>query len=68
MAEKLLKITNRHSFMGRTGDVTGIGYSAGIALYPDDGTTVEEIIGRADEAMYAAKREGKNRVKIWGEA
>ncbi len=67
MARKLLRITNSHSFMGRDGDVTGIGYSAGIAVYPDDGTTVEEMIGRADEAMYMAKKEGKNRVKIWGE-
>jgi len=34
--------------------------SAGIALYPDDGDTTEEIFKNADNAMYAAKRAGKN--------
>lgn len=30
--------------------------SVGIALYPGDGDTAEALIGRADEAMYRAKR------------
>jgi diguanylate cyclase (GGDEF)-like protein len=34
--------------------------SAGIALYPVDGDTTEEIFKNADNAMYAAKKAGKN--------
>jgi PAS domain S-box-containing protein len=34
--------------------------SAGVALYPGDAATAEELIGRADTAMYTAKRAGKN--------
>lgn len=34
--------------------------SVGIALYPNDGDTVEEICKNADNAMYAAKKAGKN--------
>ena len=34
--------------------------SIGISLYPDDGTTAEELIRTADQAMYQVKREGKN--------
>jgi len=34
--------------------------SAGIAIYPDDGDTAEEIFKNADSAMYAAKKAGKN--------
>lgn len=34
--------------------------SAGIAVYPDDGDTNEEISKNADNAMYAAKEAGKN--------
>lgn len=32
--------------------------SIGISIFPKDGTTAEELIGRADEAMYVAKRTG----------
>ncbi len=34
--------------------------SVGIAHYPADGATAEEIFKNADNAMYAAKRAGKN--------
>lgn len=35
--------------------------SVGIALYPDDAGTVEGLLSKADEALYEAKRNGKNR-------
>jgi len=35
--------------------------SLGIALFPRDGDTAEALLRRADEAMYAAKRQGGNR-------
>lgn len=35
--------------------------SVGIAIYPDDGIDTKELIRKADHAMYAAKRSGKNR-------
>src|SRR4051812_27895307 len=34
--------------------------SAGIASWPEDGTTLEQIEGKADGALYWAKRNGKN--------
>ncbi|MEO8361712.1 MAG: GGDEF domain-containing protein [Vicinamibacteria bacterium] len=32
--------------------------SVGISVYPDHGEEVDQLIGRADRAMYAAKRQG----------
>ena len=34
--------------------------SIGIALYPEDGRTLEELYARADMLLYQAKRKGKN--------
>jgi diguanylate cyclase (GGDEF)-like protein/hemerythrin-like metal-binding protein/PAS domain S-box-containing protein len=38
-----------------------ISASIGIALYPQDQGTPEQLLKHADEAMFAAKREGKSR-------
>ncbi len=38
----------------------GISASIGISLYPENGTTAEELIRTADKAMYRVKRAGKN--------
>lgn len=41
--------------------------SAGLAGYPEDGEDVRTIMAKADEAMYASKRGGKNRLTITGD-
>jgi len=40
--------------------------SAGIAVYPLEGSTIEEVVHKADQAMYRAKSEGRNRVVAGG--
>jgi diguanylate cyclase (GGDEF)-like protein len=42
--------------------------SGGLASFPRDGTTVEELLKRADQALLEAKRSGKNRIYLVGEA
>ena len=39
--------------------------SAGIALYPDDGQTISELLRKADAAMYRAKEEGRNTFRFF---
>ncbi len=38
--------------------------SAGVASLGEDGTNVQQLIAKADEAVYAAKREGRNAVRL----
>ena len=41
-----------------------IGASAGISIFPADAADAEDIIRRADQALYAAKANGKNQLKL----
>jgi len=45
-----------------TGSVT---LSIGIAISPSDATTVEELIEKADQMLYRAKNEGKDRICVY---
>jgi diguanylate cyclase (GGDEF)-like protein len=50
-------------------DGTGVlTISGGLASYPYDGETVEQLFEKADEALLEAKRSGKNRVYLVGSA
>ena len=40
------------------------GISMGVAMYPSDATTPEDLISFADHAMYAAKRSGKSQWRL----
>ena len=42
-----------------------IGVSAGIALSPEAGTTVDDLLTNSDAAMYLAKAAGKGRVAVY---
>lgn len=39
-------------------------FSAGVAELKDDATTLDEVIARADQALYAAKQAGRNRLVV----
>jgi len=54
------------AFQGRPVDGHDIAMtiSAGLATFPDDGLHADELLARADEALYGAKHAGRNRVCV----
>ena len=42
-----------------------VGASMGIAIYPQDGATADELLKNADLAMYKAKKSGKNNFEFF---
>jgi diguanylate cyclase (GGDEF)-like protein len=46
-------------------ELPGVTVSCGVATYPEDAESLRLLTKRADDAMYAAKRAGRNRVRTW---
>ncbi|MFQ6000665.1 MAG: diguanylate cyclase [Anaerolineae bacterium] len=62
MAERMRKSVETTSFSGNGVVDLGLTISAGIAIFPDDALDLSDLIRKADQAAYLAKRTGKNRV------
>lgn len=61
-AEDIRTRIQNNRFLGNQFEVT---VSMGVASYPDDGQTVQELIERADQALYVAKESGRNNSQRW---
>jgi len=66
LGEKLRAAIEAATFPGAHSQPLGrVTISAGIASYPDDGATDNEVLEKADGALYQAKNTGRNRVVMW---
>jgi diguanylate cyclase (GGDEF)-like protein len=62
--EILLEDLKAHEFTTDDGVVFHVSFSAGVAELPTDGNDVETLIRAADEALYAAKAQGRARIAV----
>lgn len=62
MAESLRKAIKTHEWQPLLGN-SSVTVSVGIAAFPENGTTAEDIMLNVDGNMYQAKAEGRNQVK-----
>ncbi len=66
LADRLLASLSESIAVGNT--TVSISTSIGVAIYPKDGTTVEDLLRNADTAMYRAKADGKATCRFFEEA
>ncbi|MCK5269196.1 MAG: diguanylate cyclase [Sedimentisphaerales bacterium] len=74
-SEMVMFLSNRFRRLMMTNEFPGLGpeargvltISGGLAGFPWDGRTVEELLAAADEALLHAKRSGKNRIYLVGQ-
>lgn len=58
IATRLLEVIKQPLLFGNK--VLEVGGSLGIAIYPDNGTSLEDLLQAADAAMYQIKKNGRN--------
>lgn len=68
IAERIRKAVQEHKFYLFDGQIIHITVSIGVAVYPDSVTDIEQLVEKADEALYEAKRTGRNKVVLSGES
>jgi PleD family two-component response regulator len=70
IAKRLVKELEKAELSGFSGlgpEGRGVlAISGGLASFPRDGSTIQELFQRADEALLEAKRSGKNRIYLVG--
>jgi diguanylate cyclase (GGDEF)-like protein len=70
VAERLRRLVAELAVPVHTPDgnltISGLSVSVGGAAMPADGTTLEQVLKAADASLYAAKRSGRNLVRIAG--
>jgi len=67
LCERLRTLVEQTPFDGEQNLPTGkLTISSGIAQYPQDTATSEDLIKKADQALYTAKEVGKNSVQLYG--
>ncbi len=66
IAERIRRAVETAKFEGGKGEpFVKRTISAGVATYPTDATNEIELIDRADQALYVAKNEGRNIVRVY---
>ncbi|HKR77481.1 MAG TPA: bifunctional diguanylate cyclase/phosphodiesterase [Rhodanobacter sp.] len=64
VADKILQVVGEPLPL-ENGTHLQIGVSIGVSFFPDDAADAETLLKHADEAMYAAKRQGRNTCRIY---
>jgi diguanylate cyclase (GGDEF)-like protein len=66
-AERIRRAVTRMTVSAGDKTISQITVSLGIAVFPDHGSSVEEVLQASDKALYESKRNGRNRATLFVE-
>jgi two-component system, cell cycle response regulator len=67
VAERIRRAINTHEFSTTLSlGINILTVSQGVAIFPKDALTMDDLIQKTEAELYRAKREGKNRVSVYG--
>lgn len=62
---EILREELKHLTVQHAGQILGrVTFSIGIAAYPGEATTPEDLVRAADQALYRSKTDGRDRVTV----
>ncbi len=61
-AQRLLQEVGDQPFTSEGGEIFNVTFTAGVAGFPEDATSISALVKRADELLYLGKRTGRNQV------
>jgi diguanylate cyclase (GGDEF)-like protein len=64
-AERIRKLVEAATLPGPDGALLNVTVSIGVATFPAMASSATELFERADEALYASKRNGRNQVSVY---
>lgn len=68
VGRRIMKAISLHEFKSpEHKDIGSIGVTIGIATFPKDAADAQDLVAKADRAMYAGKSAGKNCLCVFGE-
>lgn len=67
LAERIRARIGSETIRGSFGEIS-VTVSVGTSTWPENAQSKEQLLERADQALYEAKHAGRNRVEQWGEA
>ena len=68
LAARIIDLIANKEFVLDNAQKVAITISAGVATFGEDAKTKDDLVKRADEALYQAKKLGKNRVCMFGKS
>jgi two-component system cell cycle response regulator len=68
LAERLCRGVAEHTISLSKDQTLSLSVSIGVAAYPEDADSVHKLLSAADQALYVAKSEGRNRACRWSPA